>query len=527
VTDFRPFTIRRTIGGDVVRSTAGWHGALRYGPVQVPFDIVDGTTLDGMPIGYDTGLVTVRIPPTVPWVEAVLVRGAFGPPTTPLDGVPVWYEEGHDPHDPDQFSQMVMDTPLTGGYWYYYTLFLYFGSPPTWLAAATVALLVPRNYGTAEKLFSLIPQFYQSTDDQQAADGRNGPLRKFTAILGYDNDYERTLLDGVLNVYDPDRAPLKFVQLLGTNLGLPIEQALGGARYRTLVGGLTQLEDLRGTSIGLEAFIYAASNYRCDVTTGGNSLLTPDDAEFVNGVGHWQKFLNSAITTFQNAISHATPAVPGDQWANLVLRKYTGNASPPIPPVPSAGQGIMEIIDLATTHLYTDFVIVCGLSPTGSTGGLPDAIQFGIPVRGGELWEFSFNMVKPTAGPTAQVVASWVAYDTNGVLKGVYQDATTYAPNGYLSDTGAWTKYRMQHIIASGGDGLVTDPAGGICGYIIPCIWWHAPTAMTARYIMGAMLTSIKGVGGAIVPLPPDVYLTLGSTKLLNSPQSILGPDPA
>jgi hypothetical protein len=187
----------------------------------------------------------------------------------------------------------------------------------------------------------------------------------------------------------------------------------------------------------------------------------------------------------------------------------------------------MEIIDLATTHLYTDFVIVCGLSPTGSTGGLPDAIQFGIPVRGGELWEFSFNMVKPTAGPTAQVVASWVAYDTNGVLKGVYQDATTYAPNGYLSDTGAWTKYRMQHIIASGGDGLVTDPAGGICGYIIPCIWWHAPTAMTARYIMGAMLTSIKGVGGAIVPLPPDVYLTLGSTKLLNSPQSILGPDPA
>lgn len=525
MTDYRPFTIRRTIGGDVTRAVTGWHGALRYGPIHVPFDIVVGTALDGTPLGYDSSLITVRVPPTVPWSEAVLVRGAFGPPTTPLDGVPVWYHDGHDPAATDQYNQQVIDNPLTGGYWYYYTLFLCIGSPCTWLASATVAVLVPRNYGHATKLFEMLPEFYQRTDNQQAADGRNGPLRKFAAILGYDADYNRSLLDGVLNVYDPDLSPLKFIELLGTNLGLPTEQALGGARYRTLVGKLTDLEDMRGTSLGLQALVYAASNYRCDVLTGGNALLTPDDAEFVGGVGHWQKFLNTAITTFENAFSHVKPVVPGDQWANLVLRKYTGVAQPPLPMAPASGQGIMEIINTGGTP-YLDFAIVAGLSPTGLTGGMPDAVQFGIPVRGGELWEFSFSMSRPTAAPAAQVIGSWAVYDTSGVLKGVYKDATSYAPNGYLADTAAWTKYRMQHIVASGGDGLTADPDGGVCGYIIPCIWWHSTTTgLVARYIMGAMLTSIQGVGGAIQPLPPDVYLTLGVvSKTLGSTTSILGP---
>jgi phage tail-like protein len=352
VTDtYRPFTIRRTIGGDVVRATTGWHGALRYGPVPVSFDIVNGTSLDGIPIGYDSTLVTVRVPPTVPWAEAVLVRGAFGPPTTPLDGVAVWYTDGHDPEAADQYNQQVRDQPLTGGYWYYYTLFLCVqpepGLPCSWLASAMGAVLVPRNYHAADKLFALIPQFYQSTDDQQAPDGRTGPLRKFTAILGYDNDYERTLLDGVLNVYNPDTAPLRFIQLLGSNLGLPIEQALGGARYRMLVGSLNDLENLRGTSLGLQAFVYAASNYRCDVVRGTNQLLTVDDAEFAAGVGHWQTFTNPLVTTIKNYFSSISP--PANAYTYVQVQQYGGSSSPPLPLMAGAGQRIFEVIENAKT----------------------------------------------------------------------------------------------------------------------------------------------------------------------------------
>ena len=43
---YRPFTVRRTIGGDLTRAfqALSFAGALRYGPVHVPFDIVEGTS---------------------------------------------------------------------------------------------------------------------------------------------------------------------------------------------------------------------------------------------------------------------------------------------------------------------------------------------------------------------------------------------------------------------------------------------------------------------------------------------------
>jgi hypothetical protein len=184
-----------------------------------------------------------------------------------------------------------------------------------------------------------------------------------------------------------------------------------------------------------------------------------------------------------------------------------------------------------TGQPYTDFTIVCGLSQSGVTNGQPDALQFGIPVRGNELWEFSFWMCHQTGDPDAQVIGTWITFDTNGVSKGAYVDDTSYAPNGYLLDATAWTHYRMQHVIATKSDGLTTDPSGGVCGYILPCIWWHAPSKLNARYVMGVLLTKIQGVGGAIAPLAPDVYLTLGviptppeDHDLLASTKSILGP---
>jgi len=351
VTDtWRPFTIRRTVGGDVVRAVTGWQGALRYGPEDVAFDVAKITSLDAIPLGYDTMQITVRIPVlSVPVQEAVLVRGAFGYPTTPLDGVAVWYENVPQTSFPltSQFNWIVQDTPLTGGYWYYYTLFLSVGTTygnASWVVGAQVTMLVPRNYQHATRLFQLIPDFYQHTDDEQAADGRNGPLRKYIAIVGYEADNDRTLLDGVLNVYDPDFAPLLFVEYLGTNLGLPIEQALGGARYRSLVGQLSDLENIRGTVPGLKEFIFAASNYECDVVQGGNSMLSSDDAEFVNGVGHWQVFANANVTTIRNYFSGVSP--PLDPQTHVVLRVYTGSATPPLPRVPGGGQGIMEVIEI-------------------------------------------------------------------------------------------------------------------------------------------------------------------------------------
>jgi hypothetical protein len=356
VGSFEAFALRRTTGGDVARATptSGGAGLLRYGPAPVAWDAVKGTTLTGISWGYDAALLTAQIPAVVPSRgEAVLVRGAFGYPTTPLDGMAIW-------HSPDnglgtlvtqQINHQVLDQPVTGGRWYYYTLFVKVVSPSspslpgTWQIGATITVLVPKFYGHAEKLFAMIPPFYQRTDDEQVADGRNGPLRKFCRIIGYDLDYNRTLLDGVLNVYDPDFAPLMFTQQVGLNLGLPPEDALGGSRYRSLVGQLWDLEGARGTTPGLQSFIYAASNYQTAVLNGINNLLTADDAEFVVGVGHWRNYANAHyVDMTDTARSNAHPPA-GIDFSRVILRLYT---APDLVPAALHGRGVLEIIELTT-----------------------------------------------------------------------------------------------------------------------------------------------------------------------------------
>lgn len=517
---WRPFTIRRNIGGDVLQAVDGWRGALRFGPKSVPFDIVVGTTLFGQPIGYDSTMVTVQVPPTVPWKEAVLVRGGFGFPTTPLDGVAVWFQSTN-PNPVLQFDQQVLDHPLTQGWWYYYTLFLCVGVDPLpceWLVGAQVEVLVPRNYQHGDKLFSLIPPYYQKLDDQQAADGRNGPLRKFANIVGFDMDYNRTLVDGVLNVYDSDRAPLKFVQQLGINLGLgTVENALGGARYRSLVGGLSLLEEHRGTQRGLHDFIFAASNYQTVVTSGDNEVLATDDAEFVGGSGHWIPFANTDVTFISDGAG--TPTHPAfNAYSDLAVRKYTGGT---VVPQPGAGRGVLEITELNPPQSYTSMVIVAGYSDDRVTNGISDGIAFGIPVSNGELWSFSFWMKHLAGAPDAHVIGTFVRFHPDGTFAEVVSVGGQFAPNGWVADSTAWTRYTFETLLNLGGDAT---------GFIIPTIWWKSSTAavLNSRYICGVEVAQIRGVGGSITPLDPDIFLTLGvPEKTLSSGKSYLGPPEA
>ncbi len=71
-------------------------------------------------------------------------------------------------------------------------------------------------------------------------------------MLGYDLDLTRTLVDGVLNIYDPDKVPYRLMRYLGENLGFPFESTLGAARYRSIIQQLPDLNDTRGTVVGLE-----------------------------------------------------------------------------------------------------------------------------------------------------------------------------------------------------------------------------------------------------------------------------------
>jgi hypothetical protein len=160
--------------------------------------------------------------------------------------------------------------------------------------------------------------------------------------------------------------------------------------------------------------------------------------------------------------------------------------------------------------VYTDFMIVCGLSVDGTpvNGKETDWYHFGLPVRSGEIWEFQFQCYRDTSAPVATVIGSFVMYDRNGTYIG-----TTPGPVANLSDVGnTWTRYTFQQQF---NNDL----------YVFPAIWWHAATALVARYLAGIQVAQVKSAG-AVTVIRPDVFLTLGATgHTLGGTQAILGPD--
>jgi hypothetical protein len=273
-----------------------------------------------------------------------------------------------------------------------------------------------------------------------------------------------------------------------------------------MVGQLWDLDNIRGTSLGLQEFIYAASNYRTIVVNGVNSLLTPDDSEFATGVGHWLKYTNPHYVDMTDTVPEPDTHPPSSlNLTSVVLRPYASTDLPTHP-----GRGVLEVIDLPTPTLH-DFVVVCGLSANGGFDGTQetDWYHFGIPVQANDIWQFQFQCCHKTGAPNATVIGSFVMYDRNGVYIG-----TTPGPISDLTDSTAWQTYSFQYQFTA-------------MRYVFPAIWWHAATALQARYVCSAQMSAYTGIGGLAV-VQPDIFLTLGATgKTLGSTKAILGPPPA
>jgi phage tail-like protein len=527
---WRPFVVRRTTGGDTMRADDGWRGALRYGLQTLPLDVVEGVKLIVYPRRYDSMVITVQVPKTIAWTRAVLVRGGFGAPTSPQDGETLWYLEQETPHAVD-LSQQVLDTPLTPGNWYYYSLFLYIGGQ--WVPSYSMDNAVPADHHWSEFLFNTIPMFYQRTDDQQAADGRNGPLRVFARVLGYELDYTNTLADGVRDVYNVDRAPARLLKYLGYNFGVPDEPVLGEARQRSMLQQLSDLNALRGTTLGLKQLIGAATHYACDIGMSGNLLLSVDDGDFNGGdvsqpgmapllandlgwgVGHWTPMLNATVLGKMqdpNNIGTFASLTGTHAVKTAIVAKNTNTDGRLVPP---GGTGAMVV-----NGSGPDTVIACGPLLTNASA------LYGIPVVPGSLYTFSCQVLRTLWGaaadqpPAGRLVLAMLWFDSSGAFRGA---STGPTPPG-VTDSGVW-----QPVSYSAAAPTVAVDSYD-AAFAIPAIWWISTTWAGAsttptvrptvgRYVSMASFTLVAAAGGGVASIGPDVFLTLGvTTKKLNDP---------
>ena len=511
MTEYRPFMLRRTTGGDVLRPAdvpEAWQAALRYGPRVVLPEEVENTSLETAPLGYESALITVRVPEEVAWTQAVLVRGGFGFPTTPQDGVQVWYTNTK-PIDIDM-SYRTLDTPLTEGNWYYYSLFLWIGGQ--WVKSAEEDVLVPQNHHHSELLFNALPPFYQKTDDENAVDARNGALRLFTSVVGYDLDYTRTMADGVLNLYNVDRVPYRLLRYLGENLGFPYEATLGAARYRSIIEQLEDLNGLRGTAVGLQLLVTSATDYECAVSLGNNIMLTTDDSEFVGGgpyypsdpeysktgVGLWD---NLAVTTLLNSINNF--ANEGPPTASTA--QFAKGANPAV--TPPSGRGYLVIQSIASTSI----VLSLGVHIVGE-----EPVYKGIPVEPGALYDFQIDVSRTASVPVSDVWLGIMWFNETGLQTGrIATDVRPAQPDNI--DHTTWDQFNCQ-AFAPAIEPLLptTPPAAADAYYAVPFVWWRtaSPSALpfpaNGHLLAGTMFSKVVSAGEAVQPISPDVLLTMG-----------------
>jgi hypothetical protein len=297
---------------------------------------------------------------------------------------------------------------------------------------------------------------------------------------------------------------------------------------------LSDLNGLRGTTIGLKQLIVAATHYQCDVVVGSNQMLSMDDGDFNGGdvsqpgmapllgndlkwgVGHWQPMTNATVLAKMEDPSNAGVFASSHTVTTAIVAKNTNTDVRLTPP---GGQGAMVV-----NGSGPDIVVSCG--PVLQN----DSALYAIPVTPGALYSFSCQVMRTiwaepapatTPPPQARVVLAILWFDAIGAFKG----ASTGPEPPALNDLGVWQSITLP------APAPVTPSATYDAHFAIPAIWWVGSSAwaqnsttpavrpVNGRYVSMASFLRSAAAGEAVAAIGPDVFMTLGVTdKKLNDP---------
>jgi hypothetical protein len=377
-------------GGDYVRGSAVVtleHTALRYPTSSIDLSaiaIADRGQVFVKAFDYNTVVMEWSWPKALEeiFVEVAVVRSTYGAPSSPMQGQTIFralqtdlpYYEDADFVVHLNPPPIIYDQPLPGGHWYYYTVF-FRTNQFDWTAVMSDSTLLPLNWNHSEHLWDAIPPYYQFTDDNYRGD--NGFLRQFLTIFGFEMDRTREYVESLLKLHWIDQAPMALLKGLGANYGQPYEQGLGDVRYRALLANLAHLLSLRGTAKGLLELTETVSKYDCDLTYGTNTVLLPDDSNFVNSVGHWAPihpdvpFTGAPLETDYLSYDKVTLTAP-----------TTMVGAPPV-----AGSTSCMLVDTPDANTG-DIFIGIGCGQRSATDELVPYYA-GLPVNPGEVYGFS------------------------------------------------------------------------------------------------------------------------------------------
>ena len=212
------------------------------------------------------------------------------------------------------------DAGLSGGGFFYYTLFGYDSTIPPiapgqstglspWRRLGDLTLLVPQPYNFGNFLYQRVPGFMRDNDllfvdgsAQQQQVSNTPPLARFFQLLGFQLDQVRAFADSLLQVNDPLNCSGVLLYQLSQQFGMPYDIEMGMAQVRNLVYNAVALYQSKGTLPGISGFASTFTGWPTTTTVGTNRLPTTDDGLFFASTGTW---------TFSANVSTAPWSVSG------------------------------------------------------------------------------------------------------------------------------------------------------------------------------------------------------------------------
>jgi hypothetical protein len=219
-------------------------------------------------------------------VEVAVVYSSIGYPETVADGellvqgALLQYNHQTQLTVVTDSGSYIQEEPAPGK-WAYYTLFAYYnvdGPDGSYFyeKLASLEVLMPFNYGSTDRLWQRIPQYYRELDASSPGldpeNNNRGQLQRFTNIFGFEIDKTRTLIDAIMTQYDPLLAEANAVEELAKMLGLELNvQDIGVARTRALLHDIGYIRRQKGTQNATVAYLTAVSGGDVSVFTGASA----------------------------------------------------------------------------------------------------------------------------------------------------------------------------------------------------------------------------------------------------------------
>ena len=254
-----------------------------------------------------------------------LIRNNDNYSETPEDGITLWEQasttniSGAIERDRffdgiDNFRDEYLENdyyPPTGQF-VYYTMWI-FTSGNLWKQAGFASTVVPKDFGTQDRLFEMLPKVY-TTDDQTPTGIPNTEsfVYKFLKPFSFSYDEILTYASLLKPSYGKRTTPPQLLGVNQVNLGLNPEVGLPNKNQKKLIRESVFLYKNKGTYLGVSGYVEAITGYAPTVTVSPNLLLDVQDASFTNSIGRWTKTYgtltsvsNKTAPTGNNAIDKA------------------------------------------------------------------------------------------------------------------------------------------------------------------------------------------------------------------------------